>query len=91
MVQVWIEIVGAIAFGSMCGYKYFTCVEPCCVDDMGCFTKDFLINTCVAGAYSIFLFYMDILACLYYRHCITTGVIDMFLSHAAKMATPLVT
>ena len=51
----------------------------------------FLINTGVAGAYSIFLIYVETLACLYFRHCIKTGDIDMFLETAAKMATPLVT
>ena len=91
MAQVWLEIVGAIAFGSLCGYDYFTCAQPCCVEDMGCFSKAFLINACVAGAYSIFLLYVETLACLYYRHCIKIGDIDMFLETAAKMATPLVT
>ena len=91
MAQLWLEIVGAIAFGSICGYGYFTCATPCCVGDMGCFSTAFFINTCVAGSYAIFLFYVEILACLYYQHCIKTGDIDMFLETAAKMATPLVT
>ena len=80
IVLVWLEIVGAIAFGSICGYNYITCVGPCCVEDMEkygrygniCFSESFLNNAWVAGAYSIFLFCVQTLACLYYRHCIKT-------------------
>ena len=85
-----LEIAGAIAFGVICGYEYVTCTAPCCVEGMGCFSKAFFMNTVVAGAFSIYLLYVVILICLYYRHCIRTGDINMFLEQAAKMATPLV-
>ena len=109
MLQILIEIGGALAFGSICAYNYFTCSqpishpetsdqpceqpsqEPCCFDELGCLSITFLVNTAIALAYSIYLVYIDVIACMFYRHCIKTGDIDMFLEQAAKMATPLVT
>ena len=67
------------------------CEEPCCVDNIGCLSFTFLINSIVAGLYSAYSTYIAVIACLYYLHCIKTGDIDMFLEQAAKMATPLVT
>jgi len=95
MLQILIEIGGALAFGSLCCYDYLKCEEPICVEnvgcleDVGCFT--FLVNAIIAGVYSIYLGYVEIVAFLFFRHCIKTGDIDMFLEQAAKMATPLVT
>ena len=91
MLQIVLEIAGSLAFGTICAYDYFTCEQPCCVGDLGCLSTTFLTNAVVALAYSIYLVYIDVIACMYYRHCIKTGDIDMFLEQAAKMATPLVT
>ena len=84
MLQIVLEISGALAFGSICAYDYITCEEPCCVGDLGCLSKTFLINAIVAAAYAVYLIYADVIACLYYRHCVKTGDIDMFLEQAAK-------
>jgi len=91
MLQIVLEIAGSLAFGAICAYDYFTCEQPCCVGDLGCLSITFLTNAIVALAYAIYLVYIDVIACMYYRHCIKTGDIDMFLEQAAKMATPLVT
>ena len=91
MLQIVLEIAGSLAFGAICAYDYFTCEQPCCVGDLGCLSITFLTNAIVALAYAIYLVYIDVIACMYYRHCIKTEDIDMFLEQAAKMATPLVT
>ena len=91
MFQILIEIGGALAFGSICCYDYLTCEDDCCVENLGCLSRDFLINAIIAGVYSVYLVYVEVVACLFYDHCVKTGDIDMFLEQAAKMATPLVT
>ena len=91
MFQILIEIGGALAFGSICCYDYFTCEDDCCVEDLGCLSSSFMINAIIAVVYSLYLIYVEVVACLYYHHCVRTGDIDMFLEQAAKMATPLVT
>ena len=91
MIQIIIEIGGALAFGTICGYDYLTCEEDCCVENLGCLSSSFLINAIIAGVYSVYLVYVEVVACLFYDHCVKTGDIDMFLAQAAKMATPLVT
>ena len=88
--QNFIEIAGAIAFGGLCGYHYFTCKDMCCVDDLGCLSHTFFMNIVISGGYSGFLIYMNTIAFMFYEHCVKTGDIDMFLEQAAKMATPLV-
>ena len=88
--QNFIEIAGAVAFGGLCGYHYFTCKDMCCVDDLGCLSHTFFMNIVISGGYSGFLIYMNTIAFMFYEHCVKTGDIDMFLEQAAKMATPLV-
>ena len=91
MLQIVLEIAGSIAFGTICALDFFTCEDTCCFDELGCLKVAFLTNAIVALVYSIYLIYIDVIACMFYRHCIKTGDIDMFLEQAAKMATPLVT
>lgn len=104
-----IEIAGALAFGSICFYDYFTCKEHAeedreslrctrtgifitehseSLDGVECFT--FLSNAITAAGYAGFLIYVKTIAWLYYRYCVRTGDMDLFLEQAAKMATPLV-
>ena len=90
MVQIFLEIVGSLAFGSVCAYAYITCSRPWDVDDVECFGGSLLLNTVLSGIFAIFLVYVEILSILYYQYCVRTGKLDLFLDTAAKMAAPLV-
>ena len=90
MVQIFLEIVGSLAFGSICAYAYITCTKPWAVDDVECFGGSLLLNTCLSGVFAIFLIYVEILSIMYYQYCVRTGNINLFLDTAEKMAATLV-